>query len=96
MRRTKSYGSFFKEDRDVYSELNGPLRPMDLLLEKDLLDDGTFWYSLAYGSLINRPEMSYDYAGMGAYLWEEREGMLKEYIEDLIAKHPEWIKKDDV
>ena len=91
-----NYGSFFKEDRDVYSELSEPLRPMDLLLEKDLLDDGTFWYSLAYGSLINRPEMSYDYAGMGAYLWEEREGMLKEYIEDLIAKHPEWIKKDDV
>ena len=85
------YGRRFKEVGYQYSTLTA----MDLILEKDLLDDGTIWYSLAYGSLSIRPEAAYDYAGMGAYLWEEGEGKLKDYIENLIAKHPEWKKADD-
>ena len=91
------YGVCFKEDGYQYSDPMGTYaRQMDLVLEKEPQDDGSFWYSLEYGSLNIRPETSYDYAFMGAYLWEEGEGKLKDYIENLIAKHPEWIDTDDV
>lgn len=92
-----NYGFNFKEYGYQYSDPLGMCaRSMDLALEKEPQEDGSFWYSLEYGSLNIRPETSYDYAFMGAYLWEEGEGKLKDYIENLIAKHPEWVDTDDV
>ena len=91
-----NYGMLFKEYGYQYSDPMGFYSHiMDLVLEKEPQDDGSFWYSLEYGSLTLRPETSYEYSTMGAYLWEEGEGKLKDYIEALIAKHPEWIDTDD-
>lgn len=91
-----NYGLLFKEYGYQYSDPMGlSRRRMDLALEKEPQKDGTFWYSLAYGSLGAWPESSYEYVQIGAYLWEEGEGKLKDYIEELIARHPEWIETDE-
>lgn len=83
------YGDKFSETKGLASWRDFERR-MDLALYKEIMDDGTYSYSIAYGSLTLRASSAYEYAGIGAYLWEEEEGELKDYIERLIADHPEW------
>ena len=88
------YGVRFKEIGYEYHDPMGEhSRRMDLTLEKVPQENGRFWYTLSYGSLYINPRSAYNYVTMGAYLWEE-EGKLKDFIEKLISKHPEWVNKD--
>lgn len=63
---------------------------MSLTLEKKKYDNGKINYAISFGNLLVRNDTKDNYIIKGAYLWEETEGALKDFIEDQISKHPEW------
>lgn len=64
---------------------------MDLVIGRQYID-GMANYYMSYGSLMVREKSRYDYLTKGAYLHEEEDGNLKEYVEKLISEHPEWAE----
>lgn len=69
---------------DVFDEI------MSLYITKDIFDDGEVNYSLYFGNIIVKEKTKYDYMIKGAYLWEEEEGNLKDFMENILQQHPEW------
>lgn len=64
---------------------------MGLNFEKSIYKDEGAVYTISFGSLLIFPDISpKEYCGKGAYLYEETSGILKDYIEEMFAKHPEW------
>ncbi|GEM_PF-5989343 len=63
---------------------------MTLSITKEIFDDGEVNYALSFGNLIVKEKTKYDYMTKGAYLWEEKEGILKDFMENILQHHPEW------
>lgn len=67
---------------------------MSLEFVKDVFDNGEVNYAISFGNLTIYNYSKYDYSLKGAYLLEESEGKLKDFIEEMIANHPEWIEEE--
>ena len=59
-------------------------RMMDLTFEKEIFDDGPN-YSVAFGSLCIAPCTREKYCSEGAYLYEEENGRIKDFVEEMIS-----------
>lgn len=59
-------------------------RMMDLTFEKEIFDDGPN-YSVAFGSLCIAPCTREKYCSEGAYLYEEEDGRIKDFVEEMIS-----------
>lgn len=70
------------------------LANMSLEFTKDVFDDGEINYAISFGNLTVNGYTKYDYSLKGAYLLEESEGRLKDFIEEMIEKHPEWVEEE--
>lgn len=63
---------------------------MSLTMQKDIYDDSDLNYTISFGSLYVFNDTKYDYELKGAYLLEEKEGKLKDFVESRIQDHPQW------
>ena len=58
---------------------------MSLTITKQTYDDGEVFYSLSFGCLLLDDRTKDKYMTKGAYIWEESEGHLKDFVEKIIA-----------
>ena len=65
---------------------------MALTFYKEQFAAGTE-YAISFGDLTVRFSTSRTYSLKGAYLYDEEEGQLKDYIEETIAKNPQWLEE---
>lgn len=64
-----------------------------LTIEKNVYEDGEIGYVLSCGDLSVYRDSFMDYSVKGAYLHEEENGKLQEFVDKLIADHPAWTEK---
>lgn len=86
------YAEFSISQFDLYyrmAKYSKPFVYMDLTFEKNVFDNGTIDYSLYFGMNRIGPMTVNNYMIKGAYLWEEEEGELKSFIEELIQNPPD-------
>lgn len=62
---------------------------MALTFSKEVFED-EINYSVSFGDMTINSNTKFNYMSKGAYLWEEDNGELKNFIEKTIKRYPEW------